>query len=455
MDHNKYTSRTPSIHPVASHVTFYVGVPSRRVDIPLATALSSSNITSHILPDASSIVVRVPNADPATFTHYARFLIYHQGRDLNATNGPPGYPQENTLTWQDCRKYIALYMFGAQFQDKEYQNFVLQEISKWLKPSDALDVEMMYNVMQIAGPDEELLLFLLRRMVGAETGEHGTEKESTELDNGVPERGRVSWHRQQGTVRDDKVSQEMAKIPSVPHPGTKNKLSRGGKCRRNNIAQRQIFPAAESTWSPPASWMVVEDGPGSSSTARSPGTTEQPIDPTISIYLNKTLPKPPKHCRKALQPMLAKLKSTKHSRAPSHLTRASSPDDSTKKDSQHEPHTSKKGNLGRTILSAAGCGHRSRLNSPPKDSKTSKRQWRRSKSMSDLLELFPQSEFGPGERYIRADAGSPHLFSRVGRSTHLPPSLSLPSVLLPKGKRGRDGRHVLRRMPRRRAQSLK
>jgi hypothetical protein len=358
----------------------------------MRTALTSSSITAHVLPKAESVVVTIPELDGAVFEHYARFISFIKPLDthLKAVNGL-GHPLEKEFTWKECRKYIALYMFGAEVHDKEFQKYVLQELGKWLQPLQPPDLEILECIMQAATGNEELQEFVLQRMFAGENKEHEALKISGEEEKRRDSRGVVVEEMQQFG-------------PHIPL-SSKVQIHKGGG-EDHNIAPStkwQPVPDLEpntSRWRPPSNWDIQD------SAALAPDPEAQ---------------------RKASQmPKFARLSLSK---VPVSFSRVS--DDGTHRASRRRSALPKMEKLGRDLLSAVQFGRKSHASSSF-DEGSILHSYRR-KSMSDLAKTDRKNVYRRSEPNIHHKMPQP--------SWRTSTRGSLDSVVTPKTNLERESQH--------------
>ncbi|KAF2280467.1 uncharacterized protein EI97DRAFT_455357 [Westerdykella ornata] len=103
---------------------------------------------------------------PDVLRRYLRWLTIT--KPLGAcqdASAPSSHPLENLCTWSQCRHLLDSYVLGVRIRDTEYQQYILQELHKWVSPEPEADVGGLELVMLSEDVDGELRNFVVDRSV--------------------------------------------------------------------------------------------------------------------------------------------------------------------------------------------------------------------------------------------------------------------------------------------------
>ncbi|KAF2746739.1 hypothetical protein M011DRAFT_77901 [Sporormia fimetaria CBS 119925] len=112
------------------------------------------SIPTHLVSTLSTSTVRSYLSYLAISSHFASTADPTESR----------HPLEGTCTWAQCKHLLESHIFGTIIGDADYQAYILSEMTKWLKPAQKPDLQVLEAVVLNNEASMELKDWVIKRM---------------------------------------------------------------------------------------------------------------------------------------------------------------------------------------------------------------------------------------------------------------------------------------------------
>ncbi|KAF2443305.1 hypothetical protein P171DRAFT_494986 [Karstenula rhodostoma CBS 690.94] len=167
-----FEQSTRTVHLIAGHVSSPTSISQTSISLPVVAAERSPYLGARLRSASvhgDSIIVELPNVDPAALRLYAWWLQFENAPlFLHGDKGPLAQPR-HTLIWRECFDLIQAHSLGSKFGDADFRQYILGQLDAWLDPQQDPDLELLdYLWEKDRDVSDELLCFVMGHMLQME-----------------------------------------------------------------------------------------------------------------------------------------------------------------------------------------------------------------------------------------------------------------------------------------------
>ncbi|KAF2688864.1 hypothetical protein K458DRAFT_385028 [Lentithecium fluviatile CBS 122367] len=176
MSHSRPHTATPqayTIEFIPGRIDSPEDFPRPSVYLESTVAARSSYLLTKLNPpfDGYNIPrVELSSANPKGFKLYAKWLEAGYLAFPTSDVLPTGSVPHNSLSWSECEVLVKAHILGSQFGDELFQDQVMNEMIRWLKPDQGVDWGICKMVFgkQASGVSQKLQCLVVDRMFADE-----------------------------------------------------------------------------------------------------------------------------------------------------------------------------------------------------------------------------------------------------------------------------------------------